>query len=81
MLPQIVRSLLNIKFLHYHSTKIARNISYKKRKYLHLIRIIFSSLAMGTPNIYCLFTINQENKMDEIHSCGKNNILKLYRLP
>jgi autophagy-related protein 18 len=30
------------------------------------------SLAMGTRKTYALFTISQDNKIDEIYDCGKN---------
>jgi hypothetical protein len=29
------------------------------------------SLAMGTRKTYALFTISQDNKIDEIYDCGK----------
>jgi hypothetical protein len=29
---------------------------------------------MGTVKTYSLFTINQDNNIDEIHNCGKHEI-------
>ncbi len=34
--------------------------------------IINRSLAMGTRKTYALFTISQDNKIDEIYDCGKD---------
>jgi hypothetical protein len=69
---RITLYLRNIKFLHYHSIKIARKIFYQwsAKKYNTLIH---RSLAMGTLKTYSLFTISQESKVDEIHDSGKHN--------
>ncbi|CAF3569281.1 unnamed protein product [Rotaria sordida] len=39
-----------------------------------------TSLAMGTPNSYSLFTIGQENKIDEIHDCAYDSVYIIERL-
>lgn len=41
------------------------------------IRFFFKycrALAMGTVKSYSLFTINQDNKAEEIHDCGKQEM-------
>ncbi|CAF3996879.1 unnamed protein product [Rotaria magnacalcarata] len=38
-----------------------------------------TSLAMSTPTTYSLFTISQDNKIDEIHNCGKNRTIDWFR--
>jgi hypothetical protein len=30
---------------------------------------------MGTLKTYAIFTINQDNNIDEIHNCGKHDFL------
>ncbi|CAF3342338.1 unnamed protein product [Rotaria socialis] len=39
-----------------------------------------TSLAIGTPNSYSLFTICQENKIDEIHNCAYVEVCIIERL-
>ncbi|CAF2550436.1 unnamed protein product [Rotaria sp. Silwood2] len=39
-----------------------------------------TSLAMGTPNSYSLFTIGQENRIDEIHYCAYDSVYIFERL-
>lgn len=67
----------NIRYLHCHLIKMERTIIiFSSSNLLAKLNNILNcrALSMGMLKTYSLFKINQNNNVDEIHNCGKQEM-------